>query len=592
MSTEEKIKNIIGTNAMSYLPYFLIILVLTLFLFYLGDKLTLNERNCNTLRDLYTSYPKIKSIDYNSDDFDYNLRDFYIKASYNSCCSGGVKNDYVNVCALENVLKNGVRFLDFEIYSKNDMPVIGASSTNEYSYKETYNDLAFKTAMEKVKDIAFSSICPNPEDPVILHFRIKSEKSSICDVMAKDINHTFGQDHLDKLYSYEYRGKNLGEVKIKDLKKKVIIIVDKSESIKFKSTKLYEFVNMCSGSEHLRKYRNNDIEHNVDTEEIMKFNKMNMSIVLPDVNVKTDNYSYIHAKEAGVQIMAMNFQNFDSNLKFYSLFFDGTQSAFILKPKEMRTDTYIPNTPDESPQLPLPDQSYGCPADQNACKLTNDSDSDVIDNIVIPLETEQLWKKKTGGWDRNMKLKNIRKKEPNYMYSRILENDVFSWNKGEDAMIETNQGKKYYVKKCKNFDGIPGVNFYSQNFWANLYNNTSSVHSKGSTNNNNMQRYSKDEVENGNKLQQFGDQYCKNAIYKNKNGEFETCSYSKANVKGNPFGKKGGTAKQKAKDSVEGAFNIVWGPGEDNNNDEDDNDGEYNDKYLFWKVSCKENTDT
>ena len=496
MSPEEKIKNIIGIKVMDYLPYFLIILVLILFLFYLGDKLTLNERNCNTLRDLYTSYPKIKSIDYNSNDFDYNLRDFYIKASYNSCCSGDFKNDYVNVCALENVLKNGVRFLDFEIYSKNDMPVIGASSTNEYSYKETYNDLAFKTVMEKVKDIAFSSICPNPEDPILLHFRIKSEKTSICDVMAKDINHTFGQDHLDKLYSYEYRGKNLGEVKIKDLKKKVIIIVDKSESIKFKSTKLYEFVNMCSGSEHLRKYRNNDMEHNVDTEEIMKFNKMNMSIVLPDINIKTDNYSYIRAKEAGVQIMAMNFQNFDSNLKFYSLFFDGTQSAFILKPKDLRPSTHTPYTPDEIPQLPSPDQSYGCPADQNACKSTSNTVSGGNDNIVTP--SESTINKKTGGWDRKMRLKNIKKKTEYYMYDRIKDNSLFSWKNGEDAIIDTEQGEKYYVEKCKNFNGIPGVNFHDESVWTNLYNV-----------NKRFTKYNvKNEIGDAVQVKKFGEDYC------------------------------------------------------------------------------------
>ena len=580
MSPEEKIKNIIGIKVMDYLPYFLIILVLILFLFYLGDKLTLNERNCNTLRDLYTSYPKIKSIDYNSNDFDYNLRDFYIKASYNSCCSGDFKNDYVNVCALENVLKNGVRFLDFEIYSKNDMPVIGASSTNEYSYKETYNDLAFKTVMEKVKDIAFSSICPNPEDPILLHFRIKSEKTSICDVMAKDINHTFGQDHLDKLYSYEYRGKNLGEVKIKDLKKKVIIIVDKSESIKFKSTKLYEFVNMCSGSEHLRKYRNNDMEHNVDTEEIMKFNKMNMSIVLPDINIKTDNYSYIRAKEAGVQIMAMNFQNFDSNLKFYSLFFDGTQSAFILKPKDLRPSTHTPYTPDEIPQLPSPDQSYGCPADQNACNLTSDPGNN---DLIIKEDTDD---KITGGWDRNTDFKNkknIKKKDANYMYDRILKDSLFSWKNGEDAKINTNQGEKYYVKKCKNFNGIPGVNFYDGSVWANLYNNTSSDQRKGFDNNKKMPRFTKYNVKNeiGDAVQvkKFGEDYCKKAIYKNKNGDFETCSYSEANVRGKPYGKRKNTAYKKAKDEIEGLLNIVWGP--DKNDDKD--------KYLFWKVSCKEN---
>ena len=40
-----------------------------------------------------------------------------------------------------------------------------------HTIKETYKDLAFKTAMEKIKDVAFSSISPNPDDPIILHFK-------------------------------------------------------------------------------------------------------------------------------------------------------------------------------------------------------------------------------------------------------------------------------------------------------------------------------------------------------------------------------------------------------------------------------------
>ena len=586
MSPEENIKNIISTKAMGYLPYFLIILVLTLFLFYLGDKLTLNERNCNTLRDLYTSYPNIKSIDYNSDDFDYSLRDFYIKASYNSCCSGGVKNDYVNVCALENVLKNGVRFLDFEIYSKNDMPIIGASSSNEYSYKETYNDLAFKTAMEKVKDVAFSGVCPNPEDPIILHFRIKSEKSSICDVMAKDINHTFGQDHLDKLYSYEYRGKNLGEVKLKDLKKKVIIIVDKSEGIKFKSTKLYEFVNMCSGSEHLRKYRNNDIEYTVDTDEIIKFNKMNMSIVLPDVNVKTDNYSYVHAKETGVQIMAMNFQNFDSNLKFYSLFFDGTQSAFILKPEDMRADTYAPTTPDETPQLPSPDQSYGCPADQNACDISGGS-SEVESYFVTTFAKPTPDGKSGGKWNKKMSFKEMRNHEPTKLKKVILKG-LYIWRdnstRDENKIISTNNEDYYYVDKCDDFNGVPGVNFYDQNVWANLYGN-SLVHQND---NNNMNRYSKNEMRNSStdaykQYEEFGENYCKKAVYYNpKYEKYQKCKYKNSTVKGKPYGKKGD--RNNAFNKLEGTLNYIWGKGDQDINIKDKDDID----YLFWNVQCQE----
>ena len=573
MTPEDKIKNILGTKAMDYLPYFLILLVLTVFLFYLGDKLTLNERNCSTLSSLYTSYPLIKSVDYDSDDFDYRLRDFYIKSAYNCCCGGGFKNDYVNVCALENTLKNGARFLDFEIYAKDDMPIIGASSTDEYSYKETYNDLAFKTAMEKVKDVAFSSICPNPEDPIILHFRIKSEKSSICDVMAKDINHTFGQDHLDKLYSYEYRGNNLGNVKLKDLKKKVIVMVDKSENLKFKSTKLYEFVNMCSGSTILRKYRNNDIEHNIDTDEIMTHNKMKMSIVLPDVNTKTDNYSYIHAKEAGIQIMAMNFQNFDSNLKFYSLFFDSAGYAFVLKPEDMRSNTVEIETPESSVTLPTT-TSYGCPATQEACPdLTNTSDPpDSTDDIVTPADDVYLLDKKTGKWDRDMKLKDIRKSNPKNLYQNIIKGEIYNWTNGDDGMINTDDGNKYYVDKCKHFDGIPGVNFYNQGVWANTYGDTG--------NDPIINSWTKEEVNNESTIDILGEQYCNNAIYRNRDGNFKKCGFKNATVKGKPYGRSGSTAKDKSKNTIEGAFNIAW---EDNKKDDNIN------KYPFWKVKCIEN---
>ena len=67
-------------------------------------------------------------------------------------------------------------------------------------------------------------------------------------------------------------------------------------------------------------------------------------------------------------------------------------------------------------------------------------------------------------------------------------------------------------------NGIPGVNFYDQGFWANLYKNSSNNHRKGSQPNINMPRFKKYDVENevgdAAQVKQFGDQYCKNAIYK------------------------------------------------------------------------------
>ena len=157
------------------------------------------------------------------------------------------------------------------------------------------------------------------------------------------------------------------------------------------------------------------------------------------------------------------------------------------------------------------------------------------------------------------------------MYDRIKDNSLFSWKNGEHAIIDKEQGEKYYVEKCKNFNGIPGVNFHDESVWTNLYNV-----------NKRFTKYNvKNEIRDAVQVKKFGEDYCKKAIYKNKNGDYETCSYSKANVKGKPDGKRKNTAYKKAKKEIEGVLNIVWNKYLDKN--------EFKDKYLFWKVSCKEN---
>ena len=54
---------------------------------------------------------------------------------------------------------------------------------------------------------------------------------------------------------------------LKDLKRTVLISVDRSNST-YKSTKLYSYVNIASGSSYLRTYRNYDIEYATNLEEI------------------------------------------------------------------------------------------------------------------------------------------------------------------------------------------------------------------------------------------------------------------------------------------------------------------------------------
>ena len=356
---QDNIKKAMNKTSSEYLPYILISLIVMLFLIYIVNKITLNYSNCLTLKNLYTTPPNITNIDFENNDYSHQLRDYYVKSSYNSCCSGHFKNDYVSICALENVLKNGARFLDFEIYAKDDKPIIAASSSSEYKYKETYNHVEFEEAMKTIRDTAFTDITPNHNDPLILNFRIKTNSINVHDLMAKDIYYAFSRNFLNNSFKFENQGNNLGEVKLKDLKRTVLISVDKSNST-YKSTKLYSYVNIASGSSFLRSYRNYDIEYATDLEEITNFNKGNMAIVLPDYNDSNDNKSYMYAKEAGVQFIAMNFQKFDAAFKMYSLLFDAAGSAFILKPDHLRFHNVTLEDPIETNSLPDGTADYNC----------------------------------------------------------------------------------------------------------------------------------------------------------------------------------------------------------------------------------------
>ena len=146
---------------------------------------------------------KIKSID-SSNQFDYLFRDYYIKTAYNCCSGGNYKNDFVDTCVLKDLLKQGVRGLDFEIFSIDDQPVVATSTSDSYYVKETFNYINFVDVMNIVRDYAFSTgTAPNAQDPIILHFRIKSENQTMYQNFAKLLEN-YDQILLNKEYDFEF----------------------------------------------------------------------------------------------------------------------------------------------------------------------------------------------------------------------------------------------------------------------------------------------------------------------------------------------------------------------------------------------------
>jgi hypothetical protein len=329
-------------NTFRNVVFGMLIILIIMVVVWAYNKTTLRKRNCDTMDSLYTDFAKVRTVNTDNDAYSYNLRDYYIKTAYNACSAGQFKNDFVDTCALKNCIRQGIRCLDFEIYSVNNMPVIATSSVDDYSVKETYNSVPFADVLAVIRDYGFSGgTSPNPGDPIIIHLRIMSKNAPIYKTIADNLETTFTTRLLGPNFSYENQGKNLGIVSLKDLMGKVIIIADKSEGI-FESTELDEYVNIASNSIFMRALRYSEgVKYTPDMQELIEYNKKCMSICLPDISAYNTNPSAPLAMKCGCQMVAMCTQNFDENKEYNDMFFDEVGTAFVLKPAELR---YIPVT--------------------------------------------------------------------------------------------------------------------------------------------------------------------------------------------------------------------------------------------------------
>jgi hypothetical protein len=337
--------------------YIIMAIIFILLIFMIGYVLyltRLNSSECDFMNTLYPSLDgKIRPISSSDPDCSGNLYDYYIKTAYNSCSGGSYKNDFVNICNLKAVIKQGVRCLDFEVYSVDNEPVVATSTQDDFYIKETFNSVNFDDVMKTIKDYAFNGgTCPNYTDPLLIHLRIKSTNQAIYSKMA-EIFKSYDTEMLGKEYSFETSGTNLGSVPLLKFKGKIILIVERNlnNSNAFLENKEFlEYVNLTSGSFFMRAYRYYDIKNNPDVNELTEYNRRNMTIVFPDKTMNPSNPSGLLCRTYGCQLVAVRYQYVDNYLMENTLFFDRASYAFALKPENLR---YHPVTiPDPTPQKP------------------------------------------------------------------------------------------------------------------------------------------------------------------------------------------------------------------------------------------------
>jgi hypothetical protein len=347
------IDNLRASSTASGIGYITITIIVTALLVWLLYYMPLAARECASMMAVYgTLNGKLSSFDPGMTDYQYTLKDYYVKSSFNSCSGGSYVNDYVAPCVTKTLLKQGVRCLDFEIYSINNRPVVATSVTNDYYVKETFNHVPFSDIMKILTQYAFSSsTAPNSDDPLFIHLRIKSDNMAMYNEFAK-LFESYSGWMLGPEYSYGYGGKNLGDAPLTKLRGKICVIVDNNNPAYLQSKDFYEYVNMISNGAFLQALRYYDVKFTPDLNGLIEQNKLAMTLVMPDVGRAPPNPDPTIVRETGSQFMTIRFQAMDTNGEATEAFFDDAGSAFVLKPARLRNvPVEVPTPPPQNPDL-------------------------------------------------------------------------------------------------------------------------------------------------------------------------------------------------------------------------------------------------
>lgn len=284
--------------------------------FYFLYKITLQSRKCSSL----TADMPVKSNTAGVSGTNLlktPINQFYIKTAYNCCNLGDYANDYVGTCILSSIISQGVRCLDFEIFSIDNVPVVASSTTNSYNQKETYNSLLFSDILSIIEDKAFSGeTSPNPGDPLFIHLRIKSNNVK----MFWALNTMLG--NIENVYVGEVTPKT----PLSAIMGKVVIIVNSANKAYLTSGLAH---NMVSGSGSFYMYRYDAIQ-NLSPAESKEMSKNNgMSLVIPKSGGNPDNIDLNKIINLQCNMVAMKYQQKDPQLAYYNTLFE--KNAFILK---------------------------------------------------------------------------------------------------------------------------------------------------------------------------------------------------------------------------------------------------------------------
>jgi hypothetical protein len=279
----------------------------------------------------------------------YRLCDFYAASSSYSVFPGAAVYDYVSDSIIPLAIKAGVRLVELDIYSDdNDKPVVGLKN-QKLGIDYAYNTVPFDACCVSIINNAFNSInSPVSSDPFMLSLVFHTEKTKTINAAAEILKTTCRSHMLDSEYSYSR--KNLAVEPVCNLQNKLIII---SGGGGMKGTLFEELVNLSWSTSHLRRMTYTQASQPHDQDELIDYNRNNITMVVPDIGEDLVNNNPQILFTFGCQLIMMNYGSIDTMMEIYIGEFQ--ENSLVLKPAALR-----PLKPKKykKPQMPDPAVSF------------------------------------------------------------------------------------------------------------------------------------------------------------------------------------------------------------------------------------------
>lgn len=340
------------------------------------------------------NYKNYKSTATNEYDIEYynnnlkknvplKLKDYYIASSNKSYLATGSSNSIPSIKALKEVIKKGARFIHLDIYS--DSTILDPNATPIVRDKTLLPKYGKSIKLNDCLEIISKNSWKKTSAPLLLYLEThfyKTDKIMVKKVV-KILNKHLSKRYIDK--SYGFKKKNVGDINISDTKDKVIIFTNDYDYL----GDLNEYINgiipsynddnttddddtMPGDKVHTGAISTTDFDSSSDISVVNTyeyFSDMNsygglssrysninlikenaeksLSLVRPIIKYNNDtlynpiadlfNIDPTSSFDNGIQLVCMNYQYFDENMKKYLDFFkDG---SLKVKPENLRDTT-------------------------------------------------------------------------------------------------------------------------------------------------------------------------------------------------------------------------------------------------------------